>query len=347
MLQSSETDILYRKDILAEAVTIKAYTAHKELFQRFGTSQDKVREYISHHLTYLSLAIELNSPQFFGDYWEWNRSVLEGRNVPMDELKAFLPLFQSELKKEVAAEYHASVDSAIEQAMAVMEKENVTPPSFLDPEAPHSPLAHEYLKLLLESDRRRATELIHKAVEEEISIEDIYLNVLQPAQREIGRLWQVNEIGVAQEHYATAVTQMIMASLYSKIFASAKNGKRMIAACVGNELHEIGIRMVADIFELSGWATNYLGANTPFSAIQESVDLYSANLVALSMASIDDFRQITKIIESLKTNYGSDLKIMVGGYCFNMLPEMWSRIGADAYADNALEAVNEADKMIP
>ena len=41
----------------------------------------------------------------------------------------------------------------------------------------------------------------------------------------------------------------------------------MVATCIGGELHEIGIRMVADFFEMEGWDTYYLGANTPADAV--------------------------------------------------------------------------------
>ena len=69
------------------------------------------------------------------------------------------------------------------------------------------------------------------------------------------RLWQINKITVAQEHYFTATSKLIMSQLYSRIFASNKNGLKFIAVCVNEELHEVGIRMVSNILELDGWDT--------------------------------------------------------------------------------------------
>ncbi|MDZ7776615.1 MAG: hypothetical protein U5L09_13885 [Bacteroidales bacterium] len=54
-----------------------------------------------------------------------------------------------------------------------------------------------------------------------------------------------------------------MSQLYPYIFNSQRVGKSMVAATVGGELHEMGIRMVADFFEMEGWDTWYLGANAP------------------------------------------------------------------------------------
>ena len=64
--------------------------------------------------------------------------------------------------------------------------------------------------------------------------------------REVGRLWQMNRLSVAQEHYVTAATQLIMSQLYPLVFRTARRDRRIVAACVGGELHELGVRMVAD-----------------------------------------------------------------------------------------------------
>jgi len=58
----------------------------------------------------------------------------------------------------------------------------------------------------------------------------------------------MNEVSVAQEHYCTAATQLIMSQLYPHIFAGEKTERTLIATCVAGDLHEIGIRMVSDLF---------------------------------------------------------------------------------------------------
>jgi len=91
---------------------------------------------------------------------------------------------------------------------------------------------------------------------------ELYLKVSQRTQREVGRLWQLNRISVAQEHFCTGATQQIMAFLYPHLFRGGSKARRVLVACVGKELHEIGARMVADFFELEGWDSYFIGANT-------------------------------------------------------------------------------------
>ena len=52
----------------------------------------------------------------------------------------------------------------------------------------------------------------------------------EPVQHEIGRLWQINHISVAHEHYCTSVTQMIMSELYPYA-TGLPRGKTWEASC--------------------------------------------------------------------------------------------------------------------
>ena len=108
--------------------------------------------------------------------------------------------------------------------------------------------ADQYLEKLLQKDRYGAEALIKEILAGGVSIKDVYLKVFQPVQWEIGRLWQINKITVAMEHYCTAATQFIMSRLYEYIFSTEKNGLSFVATSVSNELHELGIRMVSDFF---------------------------------------------------------------------------------------------------
>ena len=131
----------------------------------------------------------------------------------------------------------------------------------------------------MDGDRHSAGKLIIEAVDNGISVKDIYLHVFQSSLYEVGRLWQENKITVAQEHYITAATQLIMSQLYPYISNNEKTGKVLVATSVSRELHEVGVRMVADFFEMDGWKTYYLGANTPTESVIQTIKSKKANLI--------------------------------------------------------------------
>jgi methanogenic corrinoid protein MtbC1 len=204
-----------------------------------------------------------------------------------------------------------------------------------------------YLESLLKADRITAGQIVHNAAENGVSIKDIYISIFQASQHEIGRLWQNNQINVAQEHYCTAATQVIMSQLYPYMFRHEKNGHRLIATCVNGELHELGIRMVADFFEMEGWDTYYLGANTPVKSLLESLSQFEAEIICISTTINFNVSAAAELITSVrKSADASKIKILAGGRPFNIAPDLWWKIGADGYAVDAQEAISRGIKLL-
>ena len=186
-----------------------------------------------------------------------------------------------------------------------------------------------------------------EAVDNGIGVKDIYLNVFQSSLYEIGRLWQENKITVAQEHYFTAATQLIMSQLYPYISKSQKTGKVLVATSVSRELHEIGVRMVADFFEMDGWNTYYLGANTPKESIIETIISKKADLIIISATISSHIGEVMDLIRAVRLCAECmDSKIIVGGYPFIVDKDLWKKVGADGQADDAETAVEIAEKLV-
>lgn len=220
-------------------------------------------------------------------------------------------------------------------------------PHFIEAPHPYADLAQSYLSHLLQGQRHTASQLILNAVKNGVGVKEIYLQVFQRTQYEIGRLWQINQITVAQEHYCTAATQLIMSQLYPYIFATEKTGQVLVATCVGGELHEIGMRMVSDFFEMAGWDTFYLGANTPASSILSELKQRRASVLAISATMTFHLSATTRLIQAVRADSElTAVKIIVGGYCFNIEPTLWQQVGADGYALDAQQAIEVADKLI-
>ncbi|MFP5310662.1 MAG: ATP-binding protein [Actinomycetes bacterium] len=206
----------------------------------------------------------------------------------------------------------------------------------VDTSSPHQ-LADAYLAALLKGERRRAMELVDAAVEGGLDVEALYLDVFQPALREVGRLWACGQASVAQEHVVTSATQVAMARMYPRIVATPRNGARVVVAAIGGERHEIGARMVADLFELHGWEAQFLGANTPTGSVVEAVLAHEADLLALSATrteAVSDVREVIAVVRD-----AGDVPVLVGGRPFAMYPDLWRSVGADATAPDARSAI--------
>lgn len=211
---------------------------------------------------------------------------------------------------------------------------------------PFSAIAEAYLDALLVADRAKAHRIISEALRDGLSIRNLYLCVFQPVQHEVGRLWLINKVSVTEEHFCTAATQTIMSDLYPQIISSSRCGKTLVAACVGTELHEIGMRMVADFFEMEGWDTYYLGAGIPHDQLLSAIEQRKPDLVALSATMTYHVAKVQELISAIRSAFSAAVpRIMVGGLPFNMDPGLWRSVGADVWASDAEKAVQAAQQV--
>jgi MerR family transcriptional regulator, light-induced transcriptional regulator len=337
-----------QRGAIAAAVTDAHYAANPELERRYGArGREKCLQDAGYHLAYLSEALTSAVPAFFADYVVWARWMLESRGVPASDLVANLGVLRATLDECVPEDLRKLYREYIELGIDSLARAASAYPSYLVPDAELGELARSYVNALLRGERHVASRLVLDAVASGVSVRSIYLNVFQCAQHEIGRLWQLNKLSVAQEHYCTAATQLIMSQLYDRIFSTVRNGRVMVATCVAENMHEIGARMVADFFEMEGWDTYYLGANAPTASIVQTIVDRRADLLAVSATMTWHVRSVASLIHAVRdAEQCRGVAVLVGGYPFNAAEGLWREIGADGFAANAEEALRVADELL-
>lgn len=333
---------------LAEAVVARQYERQPGLRERYGEGgQAKCVQDTEYHLSYLAAALTYSSPALFSDYVAWAKAVLAAFGVGQEDVKQNLICVRDVLVERLPGGTGGVVVPFVEAALQSLPKAPEDPPSFLDGEDTLSVLARRYLQALLRAERHEASRLVLDAVRAGVAVCDLYLQVFQHCQWEVGRLWQLKRITVAQEHYCTAATQLAMSQLYSYLFALPKKGRKLAAASVGGELHEVGLRVVTDLFEADGWDTLYLGGNLPPSGVVQAVEQHRPDLLLVSATMAFHLPAVEHLIAQVRSSpAGQGLKILVGGYPFNVDPELWRRVGADGHASDAGEALDAAARLL-
>lgn len=201
-------------------------------------------------------------------------------------------------------------------------------------------LAERYLAAQLSGDRATASRVIlEQGLGAGVSIPDLHLCVLQPAQREIGRLWQESRIGVAQEHLATSISELVMGQLYQHLPREAPNGKLAVVACVEGERHELGGRMGADFLEMAGFQVRFLGADVPTESLVALVRGERADVLGLSLATSFHIPSLERTISAVRTAMGKSFPIILGGNIFAFTPDLETRFEVQAFGVDAPEIV--------
>jgi MerR family transcriptional regulator, light-induced transcriptional regulator len=352
MMNNKQQDFIRKLSVKKVALAVKITDLHfsenPELDKKYGEQgRVKCREDAVYHLDYLIEAIQIDSPELFHHYLEWAWHMLDARNIPMDDLKHNIRYILEVISGEFPEDETEMALSYLESGADYLENLEPDDKSYLLPDQPLSNEANQYLNYLLKGNRDQAARLIDQLVENGTKVADIYENIFQATQYEVGVLWQRNVITIAHEHYCTAATQLIMSRMYPQIFSGEKNGLKLIACSVASELHEMGIRMVSDFFEMDGWDTYYMGSNMPESHLLQSLREHDANLLAISVTLPIHINRVESIIRNVREKPEfRDLRIMAGGYPFGIIPGLTEKVGADATALNARQAISKANEMV-
>ncbi|WP_027287956.1 cobalamin B12-binding domain-containing protein [Rhodovibrio salinarum] len=325
---------------IAEQVASRLLSEMPALQQMGG---DATRYYVERDvawvLEHLSQAIALTDPILFHDHIAWAKSMMVARGLKRANLKRTLELIAEVLDEDLSPAIYSSTITMIEDALQRLDTRTEEPPGVLNEPGLHADCARDYTEALLAGNAQAARRLVREKVRIGTPVADILLHVIEPAQVEVGRLWQINRIDVAQEHFATAVSQDLMSELTGCVRTNGDSGT-VVSACVEGELHDTGLQVVNALLQLNGWATHYLGANTPKLAIQMAVRRVQPEVLALSVTTPYLAWRLPDIIAGLRSDpMTAGVKVLVGGYPFHVSPSLAKWIGADGTARNAEDAV--------
>ncbi len=302
---------------------------------------------VGEHVLRLADALTLGTPELFQDYAAWARSVAVREGAPPEWVAAALRCLDEVVGEELPDALAEPARSCLSAALAELPRLPLEPPTCLDDAGPLRAEAEAYLGALLAGRREEAVALVHAAVARGVPVRDLYLRVFQPVQREVGRLWQLGRCSVAHEHYCTAATQLVISTLYEHVFAAGRVGRTLVATCVGGELHELGIRMVSDFFEMEGWDTWYLGASTPTDAVAKMLAERQPDVFAISATMSQQVPAVRELVAAARdTTDHRRTRILVGGYPFNRAPDLWQRMHVDGCAPDARAAVDLAQRLL-
>jgi methanogenic corrinoid protein MtbC1 len=198
---------------------------------------------------------------------------------------------------------------------------------------PHTPeTSSELLRALsdrLDSlDRAGAISSALDAVTDgRITIPDLYTQVLGPYLAMVGAQWQHGRERVWQEHFASHVVRTIVEALYPQVARQAaeipRRGETVLLVCPPNEEHELGLRMLSDRFELAGYRTVFLGADTPIDEIVDAASAVHASIVAMSVSTVIERVELRCFVDGLRERL-SGIRIIVGGPAVKRDDGLWN-----------------------
>lgn len=182
-----------------------------------------------------------------------------------------------------------------------------------------------------------------------LPVEILYLDLLAPAARHLGEMWNDDQCDFATVTVALGRLQCLLREL-SPVFgtevAHPPNGRRALFAQPRDEQHSFGLSMVAEFFRRDGWeVVGGVGGAVDDPAArtrQEWVDV-----VGFSIGSELRLEWLRARISAVRaSSRNRHVVVLCGGPIFTLHPQWLTHVGADATALDGREAPNVADRLL-
>jgi len=193
-------------------------------------------------------------------------------------------------------------------------------------------------------DEDKVAELSQAAIDEGFDAYEMIMDGLAAGMETVGKLYD------SQEYFVPEVL-MCSDALYRGLDILKPHMKdtgdkvkgQVVIGTVEGDVHDIGKNLVKMMFEVAGFTVHDLGRDVKLEKFVEEQLKTDSEIVALSALMTTSMLAMPKVIKMIRER-NPKVKIMVGGAPLS--GEVADKYGADGYADNAANAVQEAIQMI-
>ena len=256
------------------------------------------------HARALAAAVDLRAPSVFRAHAFWAAQVHESSGLPEGSVTACLRELARrvpglDLPPEERAQLSLALDVGIEAAEEI----------HLDFQLELDDAVHAALR----GDRERYLAEV-AAWREELGARGALLGIAR-VQRLAGEAWMRHQATVVEEHRATELAGLALATLAPDTWGAPGERHRgaAILASAPGEFHATGIRLAAHLLELEGFSVEVLGPDTPAVQLAVAAVERKPSLVGIGVAAIDHLPAARESVAMVR-NAAPQACIVVGGF---------------------------------
>jgi trimethylamine corrinoid protein len=201
-------------------------------------------------------------------------------------------------------------------------------------------------RAILKGDADTAADTARKGLDQGIDPIELINNGFIPGINEVGDLFGTGQLFLPELIRAANAMQAATDIINEAIpEGSGQTSGRMVIGTVEGDVHDIGKTIVVSLMKANGFEVLDLGRDVKTERFIEEAELFNADIIGSSALLTTTMGAQKKLEETLKkAGLKSRYKTMVGGA---PVTRRWARrIGADAFAENASEAVKLARQLV-
>jgi methanogenic corrinoid protein MtbC1 len=208
----------------------------------------------------------------------------------------------------------------------------------------------EFTGIVLRGRTDEAAAFMRALQQRGLTTESLYLELLAPAARHFGLLWETErsdfvEVTLALQHLQ-GLAHEFSAEFNGDDVSSMPAGPRALCVALPGEQHVFGAQLVGEFLRRARWDV----WDAPGATEQDIIAMAEREwftVVGVSISTTDQLDALAGLVRRLRrVSLNPDLRVMVGGLPFEDHPERAALVGADATARDGRDAVAKANKLL-
>ncbi len=207
-------------------------------------------------------------------------------------------------------------------------------------------LFHELEWNIIDGEHTETVEFINSALGQDLSPRTLISGPMATGIAEVGRRFKMDEYFLPEVMMSAKCMQAALEVLKPLIVAEkTEEIGTVVVGTVQGDLHDIGKKIVAMMMEAAGFTVVDLGVTVTPDQFMEAIEKYNPVIVGFSALLTTTMNMQWETLKRIAADgKRQDLKVFVGGA---PISQNWcDKIGADAYAIDALVAVEKAKACV-
>ena len=198
---------------------------------------------------------------------------------------------------------------------------------------------------IINMDEENVEAVLQEALDNGVSMEDIYEIGLNNGMLEVTKKFETNEYYVSEVIVCADTLNKGIKFLRAKGGERKVDGPKVLIAVVEGDFHEIGKNIVKIMFEAANFDVIDLGVNQTSDNIVKVAKENRVEIIALSTMMTTTMGKMKEIIDIIqKSELKNKVKVIIGGGCISN--KYAQKISADGYSKNAIEAVKLVKNLV-
>lgn len=205
------------------------------------------------------------------------------------------------------------------------------------------PIITAYNEAIFDTDRDRALEVVHAAIDQGVSPEDIVFKVVIPAielmMKSISERFDAN---LAQHFLTAQIASQVTEEMLPRFKQAPVAAGRIVLGTAFGDMHSLGRRIVAGCLKAMMIEVVDLGVNVTAEHFVDAAVAHQAQVIGISAMMVHTARgengclQVRRLLR--ERGLEGDIKVVVGGAPYRFDPELYRKVGADGWAADGVTA---------